>query len=337
MVSKITLSPGRGKASKVSNHRRKPGKRGECRGWTAGAARRNADFLGSIVPHELDGHGVACSLTVRIAPGTAKEWHEIREALLQRLRRMGLIRFHWVTEWQLRSRHGGGPVPHMHGIFYFPHRAEKMAEWVIHHWLEVSQSFGSERWAQDAKGVPKLSGWLQYLTKHGSRSVSNVQRMRGTMPEEWETAGRLWGKGGEWPTRSQAVIADDRVFYAYRRLLRKHAEAEARARLLNARRWRNGRQERQALRSLSISRQCLKWPRAPRKGEQPQDLTIAQVAHQSRCKALSGFLGDVDVDRWLHTLPAEWWRYDEGEEGAEAPPDPLSSRRAVGAGGAGHE
>lgn len=330
MVSKITLSPGRGKAAKINNKPRKPGKRGECSGWTLGAARRNADFLGSIIPQELTGHGVACSLTVKDCPPTSKEWHEVREALLQRLRRMGLLRFHWVTEWQMRSRHGGGAVPHMHGIFFFEDPACVMAEWIKKHWLEVTRDFGSEYWAQHASGVPRLAGWLQYLTKHGSRSVSNVQRLRGVMPEEWDTAGRLWGKGGEWPTRSQAVIADDRVFYAYRRLLRNHDKAQAQTRLRQARQWNNAKQIRQALRSISYSRDILKYPKAPRAGVEREQMPRAQIVQVSRIRAVSGFLGDFDVDRWLHSLPPHLWQYE-----AEAPPCPLSPCRAVGQGGAG--
>mgnify|MGYP000156216254 CR=1 FL=1 len=314
MSTKITLSPGRGKAAKISSHARKAGKRGKCSGWTTGAARRNADFLGSIIPNELHGWGVACSLTVRDCPATAQEWADIREALLLRLRRMDLIRFHWVTEWQMRSRYGGGAVPHLHGIFYFPHRAEKMKDWVIDHWLQVTNHLGTEPWSQHAAPVPRLAGWLQYLSKHGSRSVTNAQRLKGTMPDEWDTAGRLWGKGGHWPTRTQAVVADDAVFYAYRRLLRKHDHSEAQTRLRKARKFNEPWKEAQALKSISYSRQILKYPKAPRPNDKERLNHPRDLQARSSLRPVTGYLGDVAVDRWLHTLPEDVWRYDDGNE-----------------------
>lgn len=331
MTAKITLSPGRCKGAKAMNHKRKPGKRGDCRGWTTGAARRNADFLGSIVPQELTGNGVACSLTVKDCPPTAKAWADCREKLLWRLGRMGLIRFHWVTEWQMRSRHGGGPVPHMHGIMYFEEPSVVMAEWVKRHWLEVTRDYGSEDWAQDAKGVPRLSGWLQYLTKHGSRSVGNAQRLRGEMPEEWQTAGRLWGKGGEWPTRSQAVIVDDRVFYAYRRLVRGYERSQAATRLATARQWRNAGQEAGAIRSLAYSRQILKYPKAPRSADDAKPRNALQLRAVSALRPVSGFLSDFALDRWLHALPEHLWCYAEA---TEAPPG-VETPNIGTAGGAG--
>lgn len=332
MPAKITLSPGRCKGARTMDHRRKPGKRGECKGWTAGAARRNADFLGSIIPHELTGNGVACSLTLKHCPPTAQAWTDCREKLLWRLGRMGLIRFHWVTEWQMRSRHGDGPVPHLHGILYFSEPSETMAAWVTHHWLSVTRDYGSEAWAQDAKGVPRLSGWLQYLTKHGSRSVKNAQRLRGEMPDEWQTAGRLWGKGGDWPTRSQAVIADDRVFYAYRRLVRGFERSQATTRLAAARRHRNAKQEAQALKGLSFSGRLLKYPQAPRTWQEAQPRSQAQLAAASALRPVSGFLSDFALDRWLQSLPPDLWRYADA---TEAPPVAKTPRIAAD-GGAGH-
>lgn len=332
MTAKITVSPLRGKAAKISNHKRSPGKRGQCSGWTMGAARRNADFLGSIDPELLTGYGVACSLTVRDAPPSPQVWAAMREALLKRLKRMGLIRFHWVTEWQMRSRHGGGPVPHMHGIFYFTEPPNVMAEWVKRHWLDISAEYGTEMWAQNAKGVPQLAGWLQYLTKHGSRSVGNVQRLRGCIPDAWETAGRLWGQGGDWPTRSTAFVTHDAVFYAYRRLLRNHARAEAAARLQRCRAW-GGNKLKAAVKSVTHSRQILKYPRAPRAGLEAQTLPPSECADLSRVRGVAGFLREADVLRWLYAQPQVMWRevedHREAPEGA-APPTRLASPRGRG-------
>lgn len=332
VTAKITVSPLRGKAAKISNHKRSPGKRGMCEGWTMGAARRNADFLGSIDPELLTGYGVACSLTVRDVPASPQEWADLRNAFFHRLKRMGLIRFHWVTEWQMRGRYGGGPAPHLHGLLYFDEPSEVMAEWVKKHWLDVTAHLKTLSCSQEAKGVPKLSGWLQYLTKHGSRSIGNKQRLAGVLPDTWETGGRLWGKGGDWPTRSTAYVAQDSLFYAYRRLLRNHAKAEATAQL---RRWqgKDAWKVGNALRAITYSRQTLKYPRAPRAGLEAQTLPPSQCADLSRVRGVSGFLREADVLRWLHAQPRALWReiedHREAPEGA-APPTRLASPRGRG-------
>jgi len=238
----------------------------------------------------------------------------------------------WVTEWQMRSRHGGGPVLHLHAILYFPHRAEKMVAHVVDHWLAVSAPYGSESWCQHVAPSSRLEGWLQYLAKHGSRSVGNVQRLRGTMPDEWHTAGRLWGKGGAWPTRSQGVYADDAVMYLYRRLQRAYDRADASTRLRNAKKHRNARQQAAALKSVTASRQSLKYPNSRRADGDERITQKTDLVQRSALVALSGYLGDVNVDRWLHSLPEHQWRYSDD---TEATPDPLSPDRAVGAGGAG--
>jgi hypothetical protein len=309
MSAKITLMPGRGKSAICNTKPRKPGKRGACSGWTRGAVLRNADFLGSIVPEELTGVGVACSLTVLDCPPSPEAWQDARRAFIRRLERMGLVRFHWLTEWQLRERSGGGPVPHLHCILFFKEGASSaLAGWVIKHWLEVTSDWRSSGYGQDAKGVTdKIQGWLQYLSKHGSRSVSNKQRIAGMIPDAWSTAGRLWGKGGDWPTSSVAVLADDRTFFLYRRLMRNHAKAAARERLRKARHHGNAQQERSALRSLLFSRDSLKYPYAPRGQEVRQPQTQAQIIRAARCRPMSGFLPDRDVFRWLQALPPSSW------------------------------
>ena len=332
MTAKITLMPGRGKVAKISSHKRKPGPRGTCSGWSLGASRRNADFLGSIIPSDLHGWGVAASLTLRDCPATAEQFALARNAFIERLKRMDLLRFHWVTEWQMRSRVTGGPAPHLHGIFYFPHRAEKMKDWVIEHWLEASSEFGSEPQSQHTSPVPSLAGWLNYLSKHGSRSVGNMQRLSGVMPDEWVTGGRLWGKGGNWPVRSQGVEVDDRVMYAYRRLLRKYDHSQAQTRLRRARQFNEPHKVASALSSITYSRQSLKYPKAPRPSDKEQLNHPRDLAARSSLKPITGFLGDVWVDRWLHSLNARLWRYVDEDQ---APPDPLSPCRAVGAGGDG--
>lgn len=316
----ITLQPGLFKAAVSSDHKRKPGKRGACRGWSLGAARRNRDFLGSIIPEELTGHALAVSLTVRDCPGTSQEWHECREALLQRLRRKGLIRFHWVTEWQMRrSANVSHPCPHLHGIFFFSEPADAMARAVTRDWLEVTRAYGSSVRGQHASGVPKVAGWLQYLSKHGSRGVFNDQRTLGVMPDDWLTAGRLWGKGGTWPVRSQRVDLDARLWFQLRRLALRHDRAQARSAFDKAKATGKAERIKAARRSLSSSRENLKRKVAYRLQDLPRPVHKGILRQTSENTAVACFLPDFAVDRWLQTLPPELWAYRE-EEGKEPPP-----------------
>ncbi|WP_425527867.1 rolling circle replication-associated protein, partial [Xylella fastidiosa] len=62
---------------------------------------------------KLTGVGLALTLTVRDCPATAQEWQRMRRAWEKRMKRAGMIRVHWVTEWQRRG------VPHLHCAIWF--------------------------------------------------------------------------------------------------------------------------------------------------------------------------------------------------------------------------
>jgi hypothetical protein len=94
--------------------RHAPAKRGQVNGWSAGAVREHTRWLRSVDTTRLDGQGVAVTLTVRDCPPTSDHWTRLRNALHERLRRAGLLRWHWVTEWQRRG------VPHLHLAVYAP-------------------------------------------------------------------------------------------------------------------------------------------------------------------------------------------------------------------------
>lgn len=83
--------------------KRPRGERGLVGGWSHGSTSRNIAFLRSIDESLLTGAGLALTLTVRDCPDTSDEWHSIRRAFERRLKRMGLIRMHWVIEWQRRG------------------------------------------------------------------------------------------------------------------------------------------------------------------------------------------------------------------------------------------
>jgi hypothetical protein len=73
-------------------------------------------------------------------------------------------------------------------------------------WMVISRRHG---WEADFKGqhvepVFDATGWLKYVGKHSARGVDHYQRER--PPEGWETTGRLWGTGGDWPVREPFVV-----------------------------------------------------------------------------------------------------------------------------------
>lgn len=193
---------------------RRPGKRGRVKGWTAGAARRNMQFLWSVAVDLLSedtSPGYALTLTVADCPPTADEWRAARERFLKRAERLGMMRYHWVTEWTRRG------VPHMHAAIYGVERADAH---LLVAWLDVADAAGFvvNARGQDIKPISGALGWLQYVAKHASRGVAHYQHQGA--PEGWETTGRLWGYGGEWPRSDEQVEELSAAQYSvFRRLV----------------------------------------------------------------------------------------------------------------------
>lgn len=205
------------------NHVRSPGKRDIVKGWSTSAVRRHTRWLYSIDAPLLDAQGYAVTLTVRDCPESADAWHSLRRAFIMRLTRAGLIRNHWVTEWQRRG------VPHLHAALYFPESMSypEVVALILSAWLEVSAALGSQAGSQDVKRIDGAVGWLQYLSKHASRGVRHYQRQG--KPEGWESTGRLWGHGGEWPATDPMKFELERhAGYRFRRLVRAWTIADAR-------------------------------------------------------------------------------------------------------------
>jgi hypothetical protein len=136
--------------------------------------------------------------------------------------RAGATRIHWLTEWQRRG------VPHLHGCIWLPPHIPGHA--IVHHWLEVSEQYGSTVRGQDHKPINNALGWLQYLAKHADRGVFNYQRAAASIPEGWQAStGRMWGHGGDWPlTVPQKLVIDDAGGYALRRIAQRWRLAQAR-------------------------------------------------------------------------------------------------------------
>lgn len=222
----------------------KPPKRGKVEGWSENATRRNVAFLRSIDENAItctqDGEllqSYAVTLTLKDCPESAEEWHKLRGAFLKRMRRLGMHRCHWVTEWQRRG------VPHLHGAFWFPHSDDSagLQHKIIDHWLDLTYTqYGAEPRGQYIIEIYDSIGWFQYTAKHAARGVRHYQRSYENIPEGWQKkTGRVWGRTGDWPTVDPIKRAiTDREFYTMRRLARSWRKADARSAHPEAKRFR---------------------------------------------------------------------------------------------------
>lgn len=198
-----------------------PEKRGKIQGWSAQAVGRLRRWFYSVDGEWLDGAGVAITLTIRDIPETAEEWTVLHRNFLKRMRRAGLVRGQWLTEWQRRG------APHLHGCLFFPAGSEGLQELVEGHWLEVAREFRPAASGQHVKALWGLPGWLKYQAKHSARGVRHYQRAN--LPDSWRSGtGRLWGVVGDWPLREERLQLDNREFWRYRRVFRSWLIAEAR-------------------------------------------------------------------------------------------------------------
>jgi hypothetical protein len=200
-----------------------PSKRGRVRGWSIQATRRLRRWFYSVDGEQLEGRGLPMTLTVRDLPPSAGDWTRTRRAFLDRMRRAGMVRGQWLTEWQRRG------VPHLHGLLFFPEASSVGPEAVVGHWLEAAGEWGPEARGQVVKPLSGLTGWLEYQAKHSSRGIRHYQRAN--VPEAWQQGtGRLWGVLGEWPTWDDQLEVGPRTFWRFRRLLRQRTISQARAR-----------------------------------------------------------------------------------------------------------
>ena len=209
------------------------GRRGTVNGWSRASVRRHKAWLFSVVTDELDGDGYGVSLPLRETPQTHIAWAALVARLHRAFRDAGVLRWHWVVEWQRRG------TPHLHLAVYAPDGWEppimhSVGSWTVAVWLRLAGEYGAAHIGQQVVPITGAEGWLKYLSKHASRGVAHYQRQG--MPAGWESSGRLWGHGGSWPTAEpvQAVL-DDPAFRRLRRLVRSYVVAEARSAALAAR------------------------------------------------------------------------------------------------------
>jgi hypothetical protein len=225
----VTLYRHGGKAGvpgSMSTHTR--AKRGTVGGWSSAAARRNTEFLMGVDESRLDGSGWAFTLTLRHCPPTSDDWHRLRKAWIMRLARAGMLRLHWVTEWQRRG------VPHLHGAVWFPLGHDGLHWRAVDAWLDLAGKYGAGDRGQDVRPITGAIGWFQYLAKHAARGVRHYQRCPENVPPEWRSrTGRVWGYWGDWPKGAPLRVElegehGDGGFFAYRRLVRGWRVADAR-------------------------------------------------------------------------------------------------------------
>lgn len=217
-----------GRAANRNDHER--ALRGEVTGWSQSAARRNLKFLRSVEPDDLTGKGYTATFTLRDCPESKEQWKRLREALFMRFTRMGLLRGHWVTEWQRRG------VPHLHGIFFFPDDAgADMGARMVTAWCEIAAAFGAGVKGQHVREVTHIIGWFKYLAKHASRGYKHYQRARENVPEGWKKTGRVWGYIGDWPLVDEVRYqVDERAYFWLRRRAQRYVIANARAAMREA-------------------------------------------------------------------------------------------------------
>ena len=146
-----------------------------------------------------------------------KALRDVREAFFFRLRRMGLIRLHWLVEFQ------GDGTPHLHML-------------LIRRWPIMRRLFGPTGSMWPGGREPAQAGSMSSLSTicaGGSNTSESteygVHHYQRQMPEGWEEPGRMWGKLGDWPTRALELECDLETFFRFRRCLRSYRIADARA------------------------------------------------------------------------------------------------------------
>ncbi len=202
--------------------RDKAPKRGETQGWNPAVSRRMTQWLYSVGIPQLTGSGYSFTFTVKDCPPSAQNWAKLVKALAMRFKRRGVVRYHWLTEWQSRG------VPHLHGCVYFDSMITNDA--IIDLWVDVARQYNPLHKSQNVKPIYDDVGWFKYLSKHAVRGVQHYQRNGDNMPKEWKGhTGRMWGKGGDWGVQKPMRFdLDDKSYCRFRRIVRSWRKSKAR-------------------------------------------------------------------------------------------------------------
>lgn len=201
-MAKIVISPDGVKLAKAPGMGNpEPPLRGKASGWSKAVARRNNDFLMSVDGAALAGQGepYAVSLTFGreeiVSPDALRD---VRQSLFWRLRRMGLIRLHWLVEFQ------GDGTPHLHMLLYLPMADQEAA--IRSHWLDVAGWTGARVSGQHVVSVNHLRGWKQYLGKHGIRGFITISGKCRRAGKSRAVCGASWAIGRHGRLNSNAIL-----------------------------------------------------------------------------------------------------------------------------------
>jgi len=196
--------------------------RGDCEGWSLSSTRSNTKFLRSVTETALTGHSLAITLTLRTCPESHDDWHRLRTTFTKRLARMGMVRLHWLTEWQRRG------VPHLHAAVWFETPVDPFK--IIYAWLTCAIQYEPNSRSQNVVPITDSVGWFKYLAKHAVRGAGHYQRSKENIPEGWQKTGRMWGKSGDWPVSEPIKIElNNDGFHAFRRIVRGWRIAQAKS------------------------------------------------------------------------------------------------------------
>lgn len=206
-----------------------PGKRERVNGWSRQSARGNTRFLRSVCDDQLPDYGLAFTFTVRDAP-TPDQWAKLKKKVVRAMsERLGCVCWHMVTEWTKQGR------PHLHGCAFWLDFSTAYYRDLMGAWLKYSAEFGTLNRGQMVKQIDGSAGWFMYMAKHASRGMGHYQREADNLPPEWKLkTGRVWSRGGRWPTRLEENDLTYAEFYLFRRLLDRHVRSEARTKLQKA-------------------------------------------------------------------------------------------------------
>jgi len=205
------------------------GKRQRINGWSLQSARGNTRFLRSVLVDQLPPYGLAFTFTVRDLP-TPKQWAQLKKKIIRALtERFGCVCWHMVTEWTQAGR------PHLHGCTFWLEYASDF-EWGLEDaWLKYTANFGTLDRGQLVKKIRGVDGWFIYMAKHASRGLAHYQRQADALPPEWKSqTGRVWSRGGRWPTSTETNDVTKDEFYRFRRALDRYARARVKTKLKRA-------------------------------------------------------------------------------------------------------
>lgn len=252
-MAKITILPNGINGGLGGGGNSSPPKRGNCNGWSIGAARRNQRFLQSVISADLPEGAFAYTLTVKEIPSSAAELANLVHRLRKYIYRNGGTADHWVIEWTGKGR------PHLHGVVFFddPAKIFPLAR-LENHWLKMTKHLKTSALGQHVVMMDNAVGWFQYMSKHASRGMAHYQREQGSLPAEWQKTGRMWGKGGDWPISETSFELNKQSYFRVRRMCKSYQLAEARTELAKALPYRDTDQIRAAKRRILYLRKSLK-------------------------------------------------------------------------------